>query len=90
MSEFESISLKEFLTIKYLERPYHLFGWRFELDPYSVYSPNAPRGFWVDRTGEPKDGRVVVSLRWCRVARWPHCAKRKAAWRARFKDAEDT
>jgi len=90
VSEFESISLKEFLLIKYLERPFTLFGWRFALDPYSPYTPNAPRGFWVDRMHEPEDGRVDVSLHWCRVTRWPHSEKRRAAWRARFKDIETT
>jgi len=90
VSEFEAISLKEFLLVKYLERFFYLFGWRFAIDWYAPYSPGALRGFWVDRMDEEQEGRVDFSLHWFRIARWPHSEKRWVAWRARFKEAPDT
>jgi len=91
VSEFESTSLKDFLFIKLLDRPYYLFGWRFALNRYALQPGDGiPRGFWVDRSDEHRGGRVDFYLHWVIVSRWPHSEKRKTKWRERFKAVEPT
>jgi len=79
------MTFKEFLMIKLFERSYCLFGWRFEINPYPPTGGTLPRGFWVDR--DYPDGRNDFVLHWFTVHRWPHSAKRKAAWEKSRKDA---
>jgi len=90
VSEFTTTSLKDFLLVKYLDRPLTLFGWRFELDRYYLQPGDGiPRGVWVDRTDEHTDGRVTYCLHWFLVYRWPHSPRRRAAWEARCRAQAD-
>jgi len=88
-SEFHAVTLTDFLLTKWLDRSFILFGWHFQINRYYRGFPDTRRGFWIDRTGEWKDGEVEVCLHWCRIHRCPHSEKRWAKWRARFKEAPD-
>jgi len=86
-SEFHAVTLSDFLLTKWLDRSFILFGWHFQVNRYCGGFPDTRRGFWIDRTGEGRDGEVEICLHWCRIHRWPHSDKRRAAWRARFREA---